>query len=367
MQRKYLILCILELTLLHCFAYAQVGFQRKVFSPTFSTGVEFRTWEKNTADSTENITQYNFPMVFKVPLTEDIAFDIISLAITSSAKEHNLSGFRDIKARGVAMFADDTIMLNAGLNLPNGKNKLGSEETEVSLCLSDSALGFKYNRLGEGFDINLGCGVAKAVGAVALGAGVGYLRKGKYEYLEGKDSKYKHGNQFNFTGGFDLAFQPVFLRTDLTCTAYRADELNDSEVFKEGAKLTAEETFVLSTERLSLLMSARYTMRGKNKLLSNVVKEGNKRYGNQTNINGVIRLRLTDSFTLKGIAERLSISKEERKQNDAKVFGFGIGTTFYFMRMSYIDMTGKYYVGNSDQEKVELTGLVGTANLKLVF
>ena len=367
MRQKYLFLCVLAFALLPCFASAQVGIQRKVFSPTLLTGAEFRTWKKTTQKSTENISQYNFPFVFKIPLMENIAVDIIGSTTISSAKEHKLHGIRDLKARGVAMFAGDAIMFNVGLNLPTGKSKLDSAETAASLGLSDSALGFRYNRLGEGFDVNLGCGVAKAFGGAALGAGVGYLMKGKYEYFDGKDLAYKHGNRLNITGGFDLSFNALFLRTDLTYTTYQFDKLNDSEVFKEGAKLAAEETFVLSTDRLTWLISARYTIHGKNELPSNIVKEGEKRYGNQANINGVIRLRLRDSLILKGVAEGIFISAEEGKHNDATVFGFGIGTIFQFMGISSLDITGKYYRGNSDQAKVKLRGFGGTANLKLTF
>jgi len=367
MKRKFLYLCILKLALLNSFAHTQVGISRKVLVPTFSPGAEFRTWQKTVGDSTENISQYNFPIVFKVPVTEDIAFDIIGSAIISSAKKQNLRGVRDIKVSGVGMFADDTIMFNVGLNLPIGKNRLDSEGTAVSLRLSDSALGFKYNRLGEGFDVNLGCGVAKAFGAATLGAGIGYLIKGKYEYFQEKDSEYKPGNRLNITGGFDLLLNRLFLRTDLTYTAHQFDKLNSSEVFKEGVKLAVEETFFISTEGFSLLMSARYTSRGKNEILSSMVGEGGKRYGAHVNINGVIRSRLSDFLILKGVGEGLFIIAEEGKQNDARVFGFGIGAIFQFMGMSCLDITGKYYTGYSDQAEVKLRGFGGTANFKLTM
>lgn len=356
-MKKISIISTLIIIFLQSISYAQIGIQRKLFSPTFSSVAEYQTWEKSSDGITETVSQFSFPTTFKVPVTRNIAFDIIGSAVLSSYDDSNLSGLQDVKARGVAMFADDTFMLTAGVNLPSGKSGLNSDETLVSSFLSDRAMKFRYSRLGEGFDINLGCGLARAFGKAAFGAGVGYLIKGEYEFLEDKDSKYKPGNQMNFTGGFDLSFKPIFLRTDLTYTTYGSDKVDGSEVFTEAPRFVFEETAVLSLEKISLLLSGRYTTRGESEFLSAGSNgESRKMYGNRLGISGLVNLGLTKQLSLKILGETNFIGENDDGKNDATVFGFGAGFNLKFMKRSFIELTGKYYIGSSDSDTVDLKG-----------
>jgi len=368
LMKKICIISILIFALFQSISYAQIGIQRKAFSPTLSSVVEYQSWEKSIGGETQTVSQLSFPTTFKMPLTRNVAFDLISSAIFSSSEDKGLSGLRDVKARGVATLADDTLLLSAGINLPSGRSELKSDEILVSSSLSDKSLGFRYSRLGEGLDINLGCGAARAFGTVAFGAGVGYVLKGEYGYLEDEDSKYKPGNQLNVTGGFDLSFKPLFLRSDLTYTMYSSDEVDGSEVFKEGTRLTVEETAILSMESFSVLLSGRYVMRGKSEILyTDFPGKSEKMYGDRININGMLNLWITKQLNLKLLGESAFIGEDERGRNDATVFGFGAGAALKFMRRSFLDVAGKYHIGNSDGDSVDLKGISTTATLKLVF
>ena len=368
MKRTCIILGVLAMFLCQNVSHAQQGMQRKIVSPELWSSVEYRSWKRDMGDTTQTISQFSFPMVLKLPLTRNLAFDMIGSTALSSAGDGSLSGIRDVKTRVVAMLADDTIMFTAGMNLPSGKSELDSEETVVSSLLSDKAMGFRYNRLGEGLDISVGAGTAKSFGPLVLGAGVGYLLKGEYEYLEAENSKYNPGDQINATGGMDLLLDPLLLRTDLTYTIHQSDTIDNSKVFKEAAKVSIQENAVLLMERLAVLLSARYLIRGESDILqAGVHGRTEKVHGDRIDVGGSLNLRLTKPMNLKLVAESTFIGENAAGQNDAAVFGFGAGMTLRFMRASYLDIMGKYHTGKSNNDEVTLTGFSTTASLKLVL
>lgn len=186
--------------------------------------------------------------------------------------------------------------------------------------------------------------------------------------MEAEDSGYNPGNQVNVTGGMDLLLDPLLLRTDLTYTVYQFDTIDDSEVFKEAAKLSIEESAVFLMERLAVLFSGRYILRGENELLrAGLQEQTGKMHGDRIDVSGMLNLRLMKELNLKLLAESAFISENETGQNDATVFGFGAGVTLRFMRASYLDIMGKYHTGNSNSDEVSLTGFSTTASLRLVL
>jgi len=368
MTRICIILSVLAMFLYQDVSHAQQRTQRKVAAPELWSSVEYRSWERDAGDTTQTISQFSMPVILKLSLTRNLAFDMIGSTALSSTDDSNLSGIRDVKARAVAMLADDTIMLTAGMNLPSGKSQLDLEETVVSLLLSDKAMGFRYNRLGEGLDISLGAGTARPFGPVVLGAGVGYLLKGEYEYLEAKNSKYNPGDQVNVTGGMDLLFEPLLLRTDLTYTTYQSDTIDNSRVFKEAAKLSIQENVVLLIERLAVMLSARYIIRGESDILrAGASGRTEKIHGDRIDVDGSLDLRIAKPIDLKLLAESVFIGENAAGQNDAAMFGFGAGVTLKFMQASSLDIMGKYHTGKSNNEEVTLTGFSTTATLRLIF
>jgi hypothetical protein len=365
---KRICFVVMAMILATSISYGQDSVDRKVLYPTLSSYVEYRSWEKEFDSGTQTISQFSVPTMFKLPVTRSLAFDVTGSMISSSADENDLSGVGDTKIRAVAMLADDTIMLNAGMNLPSGKSDMDEENINASGLLLDKALGFKYSRLGEGLDVNLACGYAKTYEPIVVGIGAGYLLKGKYSHLEDEDFKYKPGNQLNLTGGFDVQLNPVLLRSDVTYTIYQSDTEDDAEVIKEGTRLSISETVFLPMDRFSIVLSGRYIDRGETEFLSGSFNgEGVKRYGTQVNVNGAITLKMTEVLTLKLLTDSVFIGKNADDQNDATVFGFGAGINVRFMRASYIDIAGRYHTGSSNDGDISLTGLSTTAAIRIMF
>jgi hypothetical protein len=380
MKKTYLLLSVLLVLLFVGSSYAQTEVPRKLFSPTFLSIIEYRSWKKDTNGAKQAISQISSPTVIKLPLSSNLAFDVAGSYILSSIADSDLKGLTDVRARAVAMMFRDSIMLSAGVNVPNGKSDLNAGETAVSAILSDKSLGFKYNKLGEGLDFNAGGGFAYAFGPVAFGIGAGYIVKGEYTFADEK--KYKPGDQLNVTGGFDLNFAPLILRTDATYATYKPDKSEGTEVFKEGIRLSAEESVIVSTDSLGLILSGRYITHGKSEITSikpdaiSVLfgvpsvstKESKKLFGDQIVADAAMSLNLTKWFSLKLLGESTIIAKnEDDNNNDAVVFGFGGGMTFKSKRGSFFDLTGKYYLGSSNSGDTDLKGYSAMTAIRLIF
>jgi len=263
--------------------------------------------------------------------------------------------------------ADDTVMLTVGANLPSGSSDMSREEIDVSGLLSGKALGFRYNRLGEGLDIHLGGGFAQTYEPVTLGLGVGYLIKGEYAHLEDEaKSRYKPGNQVNLTGGADFSLNPLLFRSGLTYTLYQTDTENHMAIVQEGRLLSISGTAFLPMDIFSVLLSGRYANRGDTEFLSGN-SEALERYGVQFDLSGTASYRMTEQLTLKLLLDGVLLGENDSGQNDASVFGFGAGLNLKFLRMSYVDVTGEYYTGSADDGHISLRGFSMTAALRVVL
>ncbi|HID57127.1 TPA: hypothetical protein EYP37_11400, partial [Candidatus Poribacteria bacterium] len=103
---RRMIILLVSITLIQGIALGQVGIQRKVFFPTFISLFEYRSWERSEGDINERVSQISLPTLFKIPMSRNVAFDVIGSAVSSSTGENSLSGFRDVRARMVGMFLE---------------------------------------------------------------------------------------------------------------------------------------------------------------------------------------------------------------------------------------------------------------------
>jgi hypothetical protein len=362
-------IAILAIFLMVSVASAQEGVVRKTSNFSISSRSEFRTLTRSGEEdeSSFTVSQLSIPLSVKYAVTRNIALDLLSTAIISSAEGDSLSGLRDLKARTVLMLADDRLMMSAGVNIPVGKSDLNSEEMGVSTVLTDRAMKFRYNNLGEGLDVSFNGGIAQQLGPLVVGAGAGYLKKGEYALLEDSDDEYHPGDQFAVTAGTDLTAGTLLLRADGTYTSYHPDKLNGEEVYQEEDKLAIQGTVFLNFV-IQLLASGRYTMRVEPKLFqSDSLEEIESLHGDQIDAKGYLRFPFTDAFSAMLLGDFVRIEKNENGLNDAQVVGFGAGMTYRFTRFSRISLEGRYYLGTADDGKSSLDGFSGVCSIRLGF
>lgn len=348
-------------------AFGQDGAVRKAYALSISSRAEFQTWSKSPSeDKSYSVSQFSLPLSVKYAVTRDIAVDLISSTIFSSAEDNSLSGLRDLKARTVMMLADDRVMMSLGVNMPIGKSDLSKDGEAVSTLLADRSMKFRYSNLGEGFDISANGGVAQKIGSMVVGGGAGYLKKGEYKLMEGTDEKYHPGDQITVTAGTDLIAAPLLIRADATYTAYQPDKLNAEEVYQEESKIAIQGSAYLSTPKAQVLASGRYTLRGTPKTLQDESLEDDVSiYGNQADFRGYLRVPFTDALSGMLLTDLIIIGKNENDANDALVTGLGAGIGYRIGNISRISLEGRYYFGSADSGDSSLNGFSGLCSIRL--
>ncbi|MGQ9610157.1 MAG: hypothetical protein ACUVWN_12695 [bacterium] len=366
-MNRFFIITFFVLFIFENISYSETEIQRKVFSPSFSSLVEYRSWEKSSKDSSIKISQFSSPSIIKVPISRNLAVDFTGSFVLSKAENNELSGLSDIKTRAVIMLFNDSVMLSAGAGIPNGKSNMDMEEVAASELLSEKIMGFRYNKLGEGLDFNIAGGFAQAFGPLTFGAGAGYLIKGEYKYIEDRDMKYKPGDQANITSGFDLLLEPILLRSDVTYTTYQIDKNDGLDFFKEGSKLSIAESILIKMDRLSIVFSGKYIKRGKSKILYLEPDIEKKTLGNEFDLIGTMSYKLINAMILNLLTESVTISDSDIKGDRASILGLGGGFNIKFTKRSFLDISGKYYIGNSNRDDSDLKGFSVAIYLRLVF
>ena len=346
-------------------AFAQEATVRKATNFSMSTRSEFRTLNKDGS----TVSQLSVPVAMKLPVTRNLALDILSTAIVSFVDDDFMSGPRDVKARAVMMFADDTVMLNAGVSVPLGESALDQEQLSVSAMLADRRMRFRYANLGEGFDISVNGGVAQQYGFVVLGAGGGYIKKGEYVLSEDPQREYLPGDQITAVAGADMASGPLLVRLDGTYVAYQPDKQDGREVYQEDDKIAVQGIALVRSPHIHLLMSGRYTIRRDEGLFqSNSLEDSTSLYGNQVDAKAYLRFPFTDRFSMSLLGDFSMIQKNENDLNDSQLVGFGGGMTFRnALLSSYLSLEGLYYTGTADDGDSELDGFSGVCSIYISF
>ncbi len=338
---------------------------RKVTNFSIATRSEFRSLNNNGSI----VSQLSIPLAVKLSVTRNLALDILSTAIVSSVDDDFLTGPRDLKARAVMMFADDTVMLNAGVSVPLGESALDQEQLSVSAMLADRRMRFRYANLGEGFDISVNGGVAQQFGLVVLGAGGGYIKKGEYVLSEDPEREYLPGDQITAVAGADVASGPLLVRLDGTYVAYQPDKQDGREVYQEDDRIAVQGIALVRTPYIHLLMSGRYTIRRDEGLFqNNLLEDSASLYGNQVDAKAYLRFPLNDRFSMSLLGDFSMIQKNDNDLNDSQLFGFGGGMTFWnALLSSYLSLEGRYYIGTADNGESDLDGFGGVCSIYISF
>ena len=147
-----------------------------------------------------------------------------------------LNGLSDTQVMVNQYFADRTLGLEAGVNIPSGKTKLTAEEFLTSLVISQNIFGVNTSNFGQGLNMFFGFTWTQPVSDdFVLGAGLSYQVKNEYQPLKDFDAKYNPSNEISATAGFDVKLSEFSTLTgDFTGIFYQSDELEGQKVFTAG-------------------------------------------------------------------------------------------------------------------------------------
>jgi hypothetical protein len=208
-----------------------------------ASGFSFERWkEDRTGLLGQSLSQASTWVLTTIPLRSTVSLDVLSAWASTDWKDNgSRSGFRDTKLT-LSAWPREPWVLRVGVNLPTGVTALDAAELRLAQGVANRLEGYQANKLGEGFDVDLGGAFATELRGLALGVGASYLRKGAYTLFAGQDD-YDPGDELSVVLGVDGGTPAYFWRADAIFNTHGKDHVGGQSVFQFGDRLRLESGF----------------------------------------------------------------------------------------------------------------------------
>jgi hypothetical protein len=227
------------------------------------TGLNYNAWDSDTNDRGSQTY---------MPVTIDATHDAFSARVLSAfvstridpsdASKNSMTTAIDTKATFSYAVVDKfpvDILFGFDLNLPTGRTNLDSEERRMLLDPDLVAI----SRYGEGFNVNPTITLAKQGDRWGIGAGVGYLWRGEYDFSD-TARDFDPGDIFNITAEGIYAFSDAWQgRLFGELAWYGTDELESRDYYQEGDFILAGVGVDYFETKWEAALSAQGIFRGK--------------------------------------------------------------------------------------------------------
>ena len=330
--------------------------------PTAGLDLVATHWKLGLDDDEVTIDQWAFPVSAFVPLRENLEARVyLAYAMTTVSQqdaEFELNGLTDLRVQVNHAFANDRLLIGAGLNLPTGHKSLSlDEEWVVMNFLSQNFLSFPVRNLGEGFGLNLMAGGATEMGDYRVGATATANVSGAYNAYE-TEPDYNPGNSLSLTLGLQREIQVGVLNGDATFTTSAVDEQANKPIFGRGDQLALHGGLATGGKQQRYFADATYRIRGRNTLYDadSVLLQQLKIYGNEFVVAGGLE-RSTDSDWTYGPAVDLRlIAGNETGLGSSKVLGIGAHLARAVTTSVNLRLALKYFTGSTNDSEIDLAG-----------
>lgn len=210
--------------------------------------VRYRAWTIEKKDGTEaTATELSVPLLVEKSLGPSADISVLLPAYSASYdgdEKSDISGLADLLLSGGYRFDGGRYRAALTLGVPAGSVPFGPGEESIAGVAANRVLAFPIKRFGEGFDagFSLVRGFAPVRG-IAASAGVGYVRKGEYDYIEKDEGKtvYKPGDEFlaavGAEGEWGLGFAGLLASLDLRYRSFGKDERDGEAFYEEGDQI----------------------------------------------------------------------------------------------------------------------------------
>ena len=364
MKKKYLIL----LTLIPMLANAQILKSTFFRQPEVNTGFSIQTWSTDQ----DRVTEFVVPLSFVIPINRSLTINAVTssaFAQMNSASQH-LFGMTDTRILGSFVTADNHLLITGGVTVPTGNTRLEGDQSSITSALAEYSLNFRVPSFGQGFSANIAGLYAFQAGDFILGGGAGFVYKNGFKPYKSIDAKYKPGTEISVNIGGETNVgnrRGMKLTLDVTYTLYGADEFDETEVFKSGAKLIADLRSLFKITKTDVMLYLRERTKGKNERgFGSLAEEENNSNGNQLEIGGMSYTPLNKSFGFRGALEMKYYSKNEYESNGALILGVGAGFNYKFSNNFSLDMLFKFLTGSLKNKNAgnNITGLELSGGIK---
>lgn len=222
-------------------------------------------------DGDQTVTQWSAPLMAVVPFGERWQATLRGSGASAGGESlQTLSGFSDVR---VALsysrpIGDGSLIVNANLNAPVGKEELTQGEFETARLLSRNFFRFRVPSFGQG--LGAGTGLTWAIPvteSVVVGIGGAFRYHGSYTPTVGQQGEYDPGDEGRITGGLDVRLgQSSALSFDGSFYVYGTDTVGGVEEFEAGNQFSVRVQYLREAERRTVRIVGFYRNQEKSTL-----------------------------------------------------------------------------------------------------
>jgi hypothetical protein len=366
MTKKYTIQVVFVLLLFSFATYPQDLKTSNDNRSVFRIMPFYQNW--NGSDNT-NIKQYSSRLLFDYYYDRYTRISLHSGYASSEALNNTINGLSDMQLSVNYKLRKLNTALDAGINLPTGRERIDINKFPSSILLSQEVLGMKIPLLGQGTNIFAGITWANEISDnVAIGFGASYQIKGKYEPVSGDNTTYNPSNELLLTGGADFRINSsTTISTDLIGIFYGKDKVNNNVAFSAGTRTIFNIIFRQYYGFNNLVVFLRYRNSASDELtsLQNLVsseKINPNNFMTFVNFNHYISGVLSLVYSVEGRFYQKTIAP----LSGYNIYGIGITSNISLSSDLQLPITLKYYTGSA-KGSPSINGIDIGLGLVLIF
>jgi hypothetical protein len=221
----------------------------------------YQSWKSEIAkgnNESENISQLSNIFSINYPFSRTLALSLRGAYAKVSGDVYSLNGFCDSQLAFKYRLLKYNLVLDAGINIPHGKEKLSPDEFNTSRIISQNIFRMHVPNLGQGLNFYAGMAWAHPVSDhMVIGLGASYQVRGEYQPGSNDPMKYQPSDEFLLTGGLDYRLtENSSLSLDITGIFYGSDMVENEEIFSAGRRMIANlmYRYAFRYDQLSLLI-----------------------------------------------------------------------------------------------------------------
>ncbi len=354
------------LLLLATAAMAQQSAPRLLQANSGELGASFEYWSSGD----DKVSEFVLPLVVRYSASDYLSFTLLNqptlAKLSRPAGDFSLNGLTDTRLGASYLFAGETMLATAGVNLPTGKTELDEEGLAVAQIIPLHSLGLRTTYFGGGLDLSAGLSAAFPMNDWVFGVGAGFVHTGTFKPVQNSDD-YNPGDEISLTVGFDRSFdEESKLLADFTYTLYTTDTFQGTDYFKSAPRLLFEARYYFPLQNFDMAVMVRDRIKGKNETLqidpdtdiAKLREESANTHGNELDIIAQGGYALSERTSVEGLLQVKIYSANELEANGATIFSIGGGWRRQLSSILNLDLGAKFSFG-SLKSQGKSTGITG--------
>jgi hypothetical protein len=236
----------------------------------------FQAW--NIGDD-NNLYQLSNRLSLNYRADKYTAVNLSSSYSASEVQSRTLNGLTDIQLQVSHKLNSINTIVEAGINIPSGKESLSSSEFSSTILLSRDIFNFRNPILGQGTNIFAGATWAAEIeNDIVIGAGASYQIRGEYQPLTEQSSIYNPSDELLLSAGIDFRIDKTKnISADITGVFFNEDKVDGEIVFSAGNRFVYSLGYKQYFNKNIFSFTTRYRYSGEDEI-QNLIAVSNEKF-----------------------------------------------------------------------------------------